>query len=373
MKESQRPNKLTRREFATRAVGAIVTTTAAATAQGATPGVEPGNPVAPFDVPQGTKQFNYFNVINNDAARIDMPIGVVNGDIDGPTLIVTGGLFATEYSGVEAASRMYRDFDPENLAGRLIIIPVITLDAFRFRTPMFNLSSGVSPMDGKSLNSVFPGNPDGSPTEVVAHYLFGELIAKSDYHIDLRGGDLAESHVIHSIHPNNASDNVNRISKEMSRACGFQYFQAREVDPRSLVYEASQRGIPSIITQCGLGYKVQPNEEFINSHILAVTNNMKYLNMIEGDPVMPESQREFTVGFDQLRARTSGVFQGIADQGDLISKGQLIGKVTGLDGTVLEELHSPIDGVVHELLVRRVVFQGDLLYNLVQFADQAGV
>ena len=34
---------------------------------------------------------------------------------------------------------------------------------------------------------------------------------------------------------------------------------------------------------------------------------------------------------------------------------------------ILEELHSPIDGVVHELLVRRVVFQGDLLYNLVQF------
>jgi hypothetical protein len=45
----------------------------------------------------------------------------------------------------------------------------------------------------------------------------------------------------------------------------------------------------------------------------------------------------------------------------------LIGRVTGLDGSVLEELHSPIDGVVHELLVRRVVFQGDLLYNLVQF------
>ena len=60
---------------------------------------------------------------------------------------------------------------------------------------------------------------------------------------------------------------------------------------------------------------------------------MKYLDMIKGDPVMPEIQREFTVGFDQLRAKTCGVFQGIADQGDMISKGQLIGKVTGLDGS----------------------------------------
>jgi len=372
MKEQLTPNKLTRREFATRAasaVGVVATTTAAASVQGANRTVEQSDPTAPFNVPQGTKQFNYYNVMNNDAARIDMPVGVVNGKTDGPTLIVTGGLFATEYSGVEAASRMYRDFDPENLSGRLIIIPVITLDAFRFRTPMFKLTAGVSPMDGKSLNSVFPGNPNGSPTEVVANYLFEELIAKSDYHIDLRGGDLAESHVIHSIHPNNASDEVNRISREMSRACGFQYFQARDVDPKSLVYEASQRGIPSIITQCGLGYKVQPNEDFINAHIQAVTNNMKHVNMIEGDLVLHEHQREFTVGFDQLRANTCGVFQGIADQGDMIAKGQLIGKVTGLDGSVLEELHSPIDGVVHELLVRRVVFQGDLLYNLVQFMD----
>jgi predicted deacylase len=372
MKESLTPNKLTRREFATRtatAIGALAATTPATAVQGANGATDESNPTAPFSVPQGTKQFTYYNLMNNDAARIDMPVGIINGENDGPTLIVTGGLFATEYSGVEAASRMYREFDPENLSGRLIIIPVITLDAFRFRTPMFKLTSGISPMDGKSLNSVFPGNPNGSPTEVIADYLFQELIVKSDYHIDLRGGDLAESHVIHSIHPNNASDAVNRISREMAQACGFEYFQARDVAPKSLVYHASQIGIPSIITQCGLGYKVQPNEDFINSHILAVTNNMKYLDIIEGNPVIPENQREFTVGFDQLRARTCGIFQGLADQGDSLSKGQLVGRVTGLDGSTLEELHSPIDGVVHELLVRRVVFQGDLLYNLVQFAN----
>ena len=67
-----------------------------------------------------------------------------------------------------------------------------------------------------------------------------------------------------------------------------------------------------------------------------------------------------------MRAKSFGTFQGIADQGDILKKGQLIGRVTGLDGSVLEELHSPINGVVHELLVRRVVSQGDLLYNLVQ-------
>ena len=359
----------TRRQFtigSTTAIGALAASGVAA-AQDSENIHDQNKIYAPFDVPAGTKQFTYKSILSNDALKMDMPLGVINGKNDGPTLIVTGGLFATEYSGVEAASRMYRDFDAEQISGRVIIIPVITLDAFQFRTPMYNLSSGVSPRDGKSLNSVFPGDGDGSPTEVLAHYVFNELILKSDYHIDLRGGDLSESHVVHSIHPNNADEKTNQISEEMSRVCGFEYFQARDVDPRSLVYEASQSGIPSIITQCGLGFKTQPEEDFINFHIQAVTNNMKHFNMISGEPVIHEKQREFTVGFDQLRAKTYGTFQGIADQGDLIKKGQLIGRVTGLDGGVLEELHSPIDGVVHELLVRRVVSQGDLLYNLVQF------
>ena len=369
MKKPVPSHNLTRRDFAlgtTSAIGALAVGGMAGAAQTTGTTAQTAD-FAPFDVPPGTKQFTYHTIMNNDAVCIEMPVGVVSGSSEGPTLIVTGGLFATEFSGVEAASRMYRDFDPDDISGRLIIIPVVTLDAFRFRTPMFGLNAGISPMDGKSLNSVFPGDPNGSATEVLAHYLFQELVLKSDYHIDLRGGDLAESHVIHAIHPMNASTRVNRISEEMSRACGFEYFQASDVAPRSLVYEASQAGVPSIITQCGLGYKTQPEEDFIESHILAVTNNMKHFDMIEGSPVIHPNQREFTIGFDQVRAKTCGVFQGIADQGDLLSTGQLIGRVTGLDGSVLEELHSPIDGVVHELLVRRVVFQGELLYNLVQF------
>lgn len=354
--------KITRREFGTlgAAAGALAVSASKASA------AENDKTYAPFDVPSGSKQFTYENIINNDALRMDMPLGIINGAKNGPTMIVTGGLFATEYSGVEAASRLYRDTDPSILSGRLIIIPVITFDAFQFRTPMFNLSSGVSPRDGKSLNSVFPGNKDGSPTEVLAHYVFHELIKKSDYHIDLRGGDLAESHIVHSIHPNNASREVNRVSEEMSRMCGYEYFQARNVSPRSLVYEASQAGIPSIITQCGLGYKTQPEEDFINFHIQAVNNNMKHFGMLTGEPEIHPNQKEFTVKFDQLRAHSGGIFQGYADQGDILKKGDLIGRITALDGSTLEVLHSPIDGVVHELLVRRVVFQGDLLYNLVR-------
>ena len=71
MKKLLTPNKLTRREFATRAasaVGVIATTTAAASVQGANRTVEQSDPAAPFNVPQGTQQFNYHNVMYDVSA-----------------------------------------------------------------------------------------------------------------------------------------------------------------------------------------------------------------------------------------------------------------------------------------------------------------
>ena len=103
----------------------------------------------PYNAPAGEKHFVYQNIINNDAIRVDMPIGVISGSETGPTLVVTGGIYATEYCGIEAASRMYRDFDPKNIKGRVIIIPVVNMPSFQFRTPMFNLVAGISPMDGR--------------------------------------------------------------------------------------------------------------------------------------------------------------------------------------------------------------------------------
>jgi len=97
---------------------------------------------------------------------------------------------------------------------------------------MFNLVAGISPMDGRDINGAFPGDPKGTVTEVLADYLFSKIVVKANYHIDLRGGDLPESHVVHSIHPANASEEVNRVSREMSCACGYEYYQARMPNPR---------------------------------------------------------------------------------------------------------------------------------------------
>ena len=80
-----------------------------------------------YEVARGSKRFVYVNVLRNDAVTIDVPVGVIAGERDGPTLAVTGGIFATEYSGIEAASRLYRDLGPALLSGRVIVVPVVNI------------------------------------------------------------------------------------------------------------------------------------------------------------------------------------------------------------------------------------------------------
>lgn len=330
----------------------------------------------PFYTEKGTKKFGYINVVDNLAARIDMPICVVNGSSEGPTFTVTGGLFPTEYCGVEAAARLFQLTDPKGLSGRLIIVPVVNMPCLQFRTMWFNLTQSISPMDGLGINSVFPGDPEGTVTRVVAHKLFNDIILKSSYHVDLRGGDLNESHLIHTIYATIGKD-IDKTCEEMAKVVGFEYILPGTPDightgKGTLIYETVTRGIPSIITESGLGYMTQPLEKEIMLHVEGVRNLLKHFDMIEGKPSRPKNQRILDMTWHRVRAPVSGIFQAMADQGDIVKKDQLLGRITDLDGTELSKLLAPVDGVIHCMYPRRLVYPGDGLYTLLKIGEPTG-
>ena len=90
-------------------------------------------------------------------------------------------------------------------------------------------------MDGRDINGAFPGDPNGSVTEVLAHYLFSKIIVPKRIITSISGVAtfLNPMWFTVSIQPMQVTT-VNRISKEMSRACGYEYYQARMPNPGSL-------------------------------------------------------------------------------------------------------------------------------------------
>jgi predicted deacylase len=326
--------------------------------------------------PQGEKVFGYLPVVDTLAAKTEIPIGVINGSKKGPTIAVTGGLRATEYCGIEAAGRLYQSINPIKLSGRMLIVPVVNLPCFQFRTPWFNLTRSISPMDGRPINKVFPGNPTGPVTDRIAYKLFHEVILNSDYHIDFRGGDLNSSHLVHTIYLRIGKD-IDNTSENMAKVFGLRYVLPGTPDightsKGTLIYETVAAGIPSIISESGLGFRTQPLEKYIELHVEGTKNIMKHYGMLEGRPSRVEGQRFLDMEWQGVKAGVSGVFHAIADQGDLLLKDEIIGRITDIDGSEAEILKSPIKGVVHTMYPRRLVFPGDGLYTLLKINELTG-
>lgn len=62
----------------------------------------------------------------------------------------------------------------------------------------------------------------------------------------------------------------------------------------------------------------------------------------------------------------------VADYGDILREDQVIGRITDIDGSLISEVISPIDGVVHTMSPARLVFQGDNLYTLLKVDEPTG-
>jgi hypothetical protein len=115
-----------------------------------------------------------------------------------------------------------RGLDTERLAGSIVAVPVVNPESFRGRTPF------VSPADGKNLNRCFPGDPQGTFSDVLADLVFRRFVHGSDALLDLHGGDMVEA-----LEP-------------------FALYDASPVEERSLEI-ARAFGLPWVVRAGGLG------------------------------------------------------------------------------------------------------------------------
>src|SRR6476659_5230978 len=63
-----------------------------------------------------------------------LPMWLINGVGEGPTLVVTAGVHAAEYASIAAALELGRSLDPGSISGRVIVVPVLDMPAFTARS-----------------------------------------------------------------------------------------------------------------------------------------------------------------------------------------------------------------------------------------------
>ena len=142
----------------------------------------PISPTIPLDQDGVHHGFLKLPYSRDDSAwgSIMIPLTVVkNGN--GPTALLTGANHGDEYEGPIALQELAATLKPDDITGRVIIVPA-------FNTPAFHAATRTSPIDGGNLNRAFPGRPDGTPTEKIADYFQRELVPLADIVLDFHSG-----------------------------------------------------------------------------------------------------------------------------------------------------------------------------------------
>jgi uncharacterized protein len=265
-----------------------------------------------------------------------LPMWLINGQSPGPTLVVTGGVHAAEYASIAAALELGRSVAPAALRGRVIVVPVMNLPAFTAR------SIYVCPLDGKNLNRVFPGDPDGTASQQIAAWVFNNVIAQANYYVDLHGGDLVEALVPFTIFFRSGNGRVDELSLDLAKAFGIRYLVCSET-PGSTFCAASREGIPSILAESG-GQGIWTPED-VGLLTTGLDRVMRHLEMMPG--AKPEAA-PFTLleQFLWLRSDHDALWYPAVPVGAEVRKGQDLGSVKDVEGRVLQTAASPADGRV---------------------------
>jgi predicted deacylase len=130
----------------------------------------------------GARVYHVPFTLDHTWGRVRVPLYVACSERPGPTIVAIGGTHGDEYEGPVGLKNLIRELDPMRLvSGRLIVIPVLNVPAFR-------AACRDSPLDGQNMNRVFPGDAGGTITQRIARFVTDEVLARADVVIDLHAG-----------------------------------------------------------------------------------------------------------------------------------------------------------------------------------------
>src|SRR5580693_4727334 len=165
----------------------------------------------------GQKATGYISIPAGVDAAANIPVIVVNGARPGPVLAMVAGSHGTEYASIIALQKLAQAADPAQLSGTLIIVPLVNVASFAQKVPHLN------PIDGKNMNRLYPGKPDGTQTERASWAIAKQVVEKCDYLIDLHGGDLDENLRRYSYWPQTGKSQLDSTSRGMVLAFGLDH------------------------------------------------------------------------------------------------------------------------------------------------------
>ncbi len=310
-------------------------------------------------LPRGSSESLYVDVTTSEPGDpLRLPVLIVRGAQEGPTITVLGGVHGDEYEGPHAVRTVFSLIDPASLTGTFVGVP-------HANPPAFAAGTRTSPLDDLNLARVFPGSEDGKPTERIAHHLSESIIHPCDFLIDLHSSGTLWS--MPTLVGYDAQDNdAGRRSREAAMAFGAPVVWGHpDIARGRTVTEAADHRIPWLYAECPGGGWLHLDSAA--QYAQGVRNVMAHLDMLPGPVNARQPQFRLYGSGDVDSAATAEATGFLVRQVELLDRvreGDILGTVSGLAGEPLEEIQARSDGVVVFMRAVPSITAGDLVFML---------
>ncbi len=272
-----------------------------------------------------------------------------------------GGNHGDEYEGQVALNSLARSLKPNQIHGQLIILPMANF-------PAAQAGLRTSPIDSGNLNRSFPGNPQGSPTEIIAHFIEHTLLAKADHLIDIHSGGSSLYYHPTALLSTPPSPKEQRLRQNILNALGMPkaILYETEVDAGYSSSAAARNKAIGVLLEIGGGGRI--SSDFLHQLEKALLRYLQHINVLDGtnEQVLTPT-RNFRVPSKDyyIHARQEGLFQPEVKIDDQVESGQLAGWIHFPEDVKRnpEKLVFQHPATVIALRVPAKVIAGDCLYE----------
>lgn len=306
-------------------------------------------------IPQSTNTSGWANYY--------LPLAVIkNGS--GPTALIFGGNHGDEYEGQVTLMNLARQVQPEQVQGRLILIPMLN-------RPAAENGTRLSPLDGRNMNRAFPGQRNDTITGIIAHYVAHALIPLADLVIDIHSGGRS-AHFLPSVNMHRVPDDTQMKKMiDAGMVWGASYvFIYRDVGGEGLLPGYAE-SLGKVTLGTEIGSASQFGRAMLDITARGVRNVLRQYGILDGRIEPPHTPPQVVAADlfdDYIMAPMSGLFEPFCEMGDQIQAGQTIGQMHSTELPFNSPM--PVIARTSGMLISRRAFpltrQGDNVATLVR-------
>ncbi len=273
---------------------------------------------------------------------------------------VVTGIHGDELEGQYVCFELQRRIEQnkECLTGIVDIYPAMNplgIDSITRGIPAFDLD----------MNRLFPGDIDGSMMEYVVARIM-EDVAGSDCVFDIHASNIYLTEIpqirINELH----QDILVPMAKEAN--VDFIWVHgASTVLESTFAYSLNNIGTPVLVVEMGVGMRI--TQRYGEQMVDGIFQLMKKLGIWQGEvkpvkkPIISQNPEDVCY----LNASVGGVFLPAVQHGAKLKKKEAIGRIVDpLNGTVLDEVQAPEDGMLFTIREYPVVVEGSLMGRLLK-------